>query len=114
MSPDRSLPLPSPVFLWLPGRRASDKARGSLSTAFALNAADHNPATRFPNSCPNRPSQLARDKTSNRMGHERTAGPPRARVASFKATQEKFERERQEYYATTLANAWSGFTQRTA
>lgn len=37
-----------------------------------------------------------------------------ARVASFKATQEKFERERQDYYATTLANAWSGFAQRTA
>ena len=33
-----------------------------------------------------------------------------ARVASFKATQEKFEREREEYYAATLANAWSGFT----
>jgi chorismate mutase len=32
-----------------------------------------------------------------------------ARVASFKATQEKFERERQEYYLTTLAKAWSGF-----
>ena len=32
------------------------------------------------------------------------------RVASFKATQEKFEREREEYYATTLGNAWSGFT----
>jgi len=37
-----------------------------------------------------------------------------ARVASFRATQEKFERERQDYYATTLANAWSGFAQRTA
>ena len=32
-----------------------------------------------------------------------------ARVASFKATQEKFQRERQEYYATTLGNAWNGF-----
>jgi hypothetical protein len=32
-----------------------------------------------------------------------------ARVASFKATQQKFEREREEYYATTLGNAWSGF-----
>ena len=32
-----------------------------------------------------------------------------ARVASFKATQEKFEREREEYYATTLGKAWSGF-----
>ncbi len=36
-----------------------------------------------------------------------------ARVASFRATQEKFERERQDYYATTLANAWSGSAQRT-
>jgi hypothetical protein len=32
-----------------------------------------------------------------------------ARVASFKAMQQKFEREREEYYATTLGNAWSGF-----
>lgn len=35
-----------------------------------------------------------------------------ARVASFKAMQEKFQRERQEYYATTLVNAWDGFTPR--
>ena len=33
-----------------------------------------------------------------------------ARVASFKATQQKFARQREEYYATTLGNAWSGFT----
>jgi chorismate mutase len=32
-----------------------------------------------------------------------------ARVASFKATQQKFEREREEYYAATLGSAWSGF-----
>jgi len=32
-----------------------------------------------------------------------------ARVARFKATREKFERERAEYYANTLGNAWSGF-----
>ena len=31
------------------------------------------------------------------------------RVARFKATQEKFEREREEYYADTLGKAWSGF-----
>ena len=37
-----------------------------------------------------------------------------ARVADFKATQQKFERERQDYYTTTLANAWSGFAPRTA
>ena len=31
-----------------------------------------------------------------------------SRVASFKATQEKFEREREEYFVTTLQNARSG------
>jgi len=28
-----------------------------------------------------------------------------ARIASFRATQEKFEREREEYYETTMENA---------
>jgi hypothetical protein len=32
-----------------------------------------------------------------------------SRVASFRATQEKFEREREQYYVTTLASAWDGF-----
>jgi hypothetical protein len=32
-----------------------------------------------------------------------------SRVASFRATQEKFEREREEYYVTTLSSAWDGF-----
>ena len=32
-----------------------------------------------------------------------------ARVATFKATQEKFEREREAYYVATLSNAWDGF-----
>ncbi len=31
-----------------------------------------------------------------------------ARVASFKATQEKFKRDREEYCVTTLENARSG------
>jgi hypothetical protein len=31
-----------------------------------------------------------------------------ARVASFRETQQKFEREREEYYETTLANAVNG------
>ena len=31
-----------------------------------------------------------------------------ARVASFRETQQKFERAREEYYATTLANAVNG------
>lgn len=37
-----------------------------------------------------------------------------ARVASFRATQQKFERDRQEYYASTLGSAWSGFQRKTA
>lgn len=32
-----------------------------------------------------------------------------ARVASFRATQEKFQRERQEYFAMTLGRAWDRF-----
>jgi hypothetical protein len=36
-----------------------------------------------------------------------------ARVASFKATQQKFEREREEYFATTLENARNGSDGRT-
>lgn len=31
-----------------------------------------------------------------------------ARVATFKATQEKFQREREEYFTTTLENALYG------
>ena len=30
-----------------------------------------------------------------------------ARVASFRETQQKFEREREEYYATTMGKAWA-------
>jgi chorismate mutase len=36
-----------------------------------------------------------------------------ARVASFKATQQKFEREREEYFVTTLENARNGSDGRT-
>lgn len=32
-----------------------------------------------------------------------------ARVANFKATQEKFQREREEYFVTTLENARQSF-----
>jgi hypothetical protein len=34
------------------------------------------------------------------------------RVASFKATQEKFEREREEYFSTTMENARNGCERR--
>jgi chorismate mutase len=47
------------------------------------------------------------DEQEDRLAREREEIA--ARVASFKATQEKFEREREEYYANTLGNAWSGF-----
>jgi hypothetical protein len=36
-----------------------------------------------------------------------------ARVANFKATQEKFEREREEFFVTTLENARNGSDSRT-
>ena len=58
---------------------------------------------------------------SERDGHDRTTRPPRrereeiaARVASFKATQEKFKREREEYFFTTLENARHGESSRHA
>ena len=35
------------------------------------------------------------------------------RVASFKATQERFEREREQYFFTTLENARHGSERRT-
>lgn len=31
------------------------------------------------------------------------------RVRNFRATQKKFEQEREDYYKTTLSNAWDGF-----
>ena len=43
----------------------------------------------------------------DRLGQEREEIA--ARVANFKATQEKFQREREEYFVTTLENARSGF-----
>ena len=32
-----------------------------------------------------------------------------ARVATFRATQKKFEREREEFYAAKLSSVWDGF-----
>ena len=45
-------------------------------------------------------------KKEDRLAREREEIA--ARVASFKATQEKFKREREEYFATTLENARDG------
>jgi hypothetical protein len=49
---------------------------------------------------------MGMDERYDRLAREREeiAG----RVASFKATQEKFKREREEYFTTTLENARLG------
>lgn len=46
------------------------------------------------------------DERYDRLAREREEIA--ARVASFKATQEKFKREREEYFTTTLDNARFG------
>lgn len=46
------------------------------------------------------------DERYDRLAREREEIA--ARVASFKATQEKFKREREEYFTTTLENARYG------
>jgi chorismate mutase len=46
----------------------------------------------------------------DRLGRERQEIA--ARVASFRATQEKFKREREEYFAATLDNARHGARRR--
>jgi hypothetical protein len=80
-----------------------------------LHVANHNPATPLPNSRPNCTHEWQQDKNQKGMGMiEQPYNPAQereeiaARVASFKATQEKFEREREEYFVTTLENARSG------
>jgi hypothetical protein len=85
----------------------------------------HNPATVHSKSRPNRRRQCSQgrikfpgllnkkqgwamsDKKSDWLAREREEIA--ARVASFRATQKKFEKEREEYYETTLSNAWDGF-----
>jgi len=95
-----------------------------LSTAFALKRCNHNLATLLPKSRPNRGHQLSlgrlrRQTTRNNKGRmmteqqqERLARERKIiaeRIASFRATQKKFEEERQEYYKNTMSNAWDGF-----
>ena len=46
------------------------------------------------------------NETNDRLAREREEIA--ARVARFKATQEKFKREREEYFVTTLENARHG------
>lgn len=79
----------------------------------------HNPATVLPKSRLNRARQWSagrlNKKRDGRMNDEKPDWLARereeiaARVADFRATQKRFEKEREEYYASTLKNAWDGF-----
>jgi uncharacterized coiled-coil DUF342 family protein len=73
---------------------------------------NHNPATPSPNSRLNRWCEWRRDKNQKGMGMtepQDNAALEREeitnRVANFKATQQRFERERDEFFVTTLGNA---------
>ncbi len=120
LSESRSIfAMPASRFLLATGKARRPQARrrsypprtSSARKDFSAYSCNHNPATPLPNSRPNRGRQWTRDRIK-RDGHDRTAGQRRpereeiaARIASFKATQEKFEREREEYFVTTLENA---------
>ena len=78
----------------------------------------HNKAMRFPQSRRNRDGECVRDTThvsrKSQQGMGMTEQEDRvtrereeisAHVARFKATQEKFEREREEFFLTTMQNA---------
>jgi hypothetical protein len=78
----------------------------------------HNPATKRSKSRPNpgRQWSLGRLKKGWAMQTndkpdwlEREREEIAARVAHFRATQKKFEKEREEYYTATLSSAWDGF-----
>jgi hypothetical protein len=93
---------------------AADQVAG-----FELQVGNLNPATRYPHSRPNRDHHWARDANQKGAGmserQDRLAKEREEiarRVASFKATQAKFEREREEYFVTTLENARSGSPRR--
>ena len=73
---------------------------------------NRNAAAPAPNSCLNQGCQFRWDTTQKRMGMSEqpyNAALEREeiamRVANFKATQEKFAREREKYFVTTLENA---------
>jgi hypothetical protein len=70
--------------------------RASIATANAL-------GTRFKNTTQKGWAMTERNERLARAREEIAA-----RVASFKATQQKFEREREEYFVTTLEKARNG------
>jgi hypothetical protein len=102
------------------GTTFESQARRQIYPPTALAVYGHNPATPFPNSRPNRHRQWlwdANHKTTHSKGWAMTEQKDRLararaeiakHVASFKATQEKFEREREEFFIATLENARNG------
>lgn len=92
---------------------ATDNERRSQAATTLIHK--HNLATPYPHSRPNYERQYPWDTTQQGMGmserYDRLAREREeiaARVADFKATQEKFKREREEYFTTTLKNGRDG------
>ena len=117
LSESRSIfAMQAPVSLWLPGRCIGHKdGAGLIHRERRTRGANHDPATPCPNSRPNRGDQwtwtrikeMCMTEQQNNAAREREEIA--ARIATFKATQEKFEREREEYFVTTLDNARHSF-----
>jgi hypothetical protein len=81
------------------------------------NAGDHNAANLASAFMPHSRAPIMRGANQTRHGWAMTEKEERlardraeiaARVASFRETQQKFERAREAYYETTLANALNG------
>jgi hypothetical protein len=101
------------VFPWLPGRCEGHKhGRGFIHrqrvaiTILQRHVPNHAPIAAT-NKRGTRIKGMGMTEQQDRLAQEREEIA--ARVANFKATQEKFEREREEYFVTTLENARSGF-----
>jgi hypothetical protein len=102
-------------------RTAAQKFSHVSDADFHRSCAHHNPAPLSPQSRPNRGRECLRDATQvsrksdegmgmtereKRLAREREEIA--TRIARFKATQQKFEREREEYFVTTLRSAREG------
>jgi hypothetical protein len=101
--------------LWLPGRRTGHKDGNGFihreRSIISCNAiSQFAPQSRPPISTGHESKGMGMTEQLDRLAREREEIT--RRVASFKATQEKFEREREEYFSTTMENARNGFGRR--
>jgi hypothetical protein len=111
-----------PVFFFsLPGRCVRDKSLRAFSTVKRELLVKFFSSVCKTQSCdadsqftPQSPTEMARGRESKRKGRAMTKQEERraqereeivARIAKFRATQAKFERERDEYFRTTMQNA---------